>query len=67
MAEIIYTRWKEPARYVAGLSDEELDRQAYLSLAGGNVSNQQLIEMVLLQSGGEHFSNMRQATGEPFR
>lgn len=52
---------------MAVLSDEELDRKAYLSLAGGNVSTRQLIEMVLLQSGGEHFSNMRQATGEPSR
>jgi hypothetical protein len=65
VAEIIRTRSAELTEYVAGLSDEELDREAYLSLAGGNVTTQQLIEMVLLQSGGEHFSNMRQAAGQP--
>jgi hypothetical protein len=64
VAEIINTKGIELADYVAGLSDEDLDREAYLSLAGGNVTTQQLIEMVLLQSGGEHFSNMRQATDE---
>lgn len=63
VADIVRTKGAELADYVAGLSDEALDRQAYLSLAGGSVSTQQFIEMVLLQSGREHFSNMKQATG----
>jgi len=41
--------------YVAGLSDAELNRTGHLALAGGELSAQQLIEAVILKSGGEHF------------
>lgn len=47
--------------YVAGLSDAELNRTGHLALAGGELSAQQLIEAVILKSGGEHFANMKAA------
>jgi hypothetical protein len=45
--------------FVAELDDEKLDRTGHLELAGGEISTQQLIEFVILQSGGEHLSNMK--------
>jgi hypothetical protein len=47
--------------YVAGLSNAELDRTGHLALAGGELTAQQLIEAVILRSGGEHFANMKAA------
>jgi hypothetical protein len=47
--------------YVAGLSDAELDRTGHPALAGGEVTAQQLMEMVILQSGGEHLAHMKAA------
>jgi hypothetical protein len=47
--------------YVAGLSDGELERTGYLALAGGKLTAQQLIEAVILMSGGEHFASMKAA------
>ena len=49
--------------YVAGLSDADLDRTGHLALAGGNLSAQQLIEAVILKSGGEHFESMKAVVG----
>jgi hypothetical protein len=50
--------------YVTGLSDAELDRTGKLALAGGELTAEQLIEAIILKSGGEHFLNMK-ATVEP--
>jgi hypothetical protein len=47
--------------YVAALSDAELDRTGHLPLAGGKLSAQQVIEAVILASGGEHFASMKAA------
>ena len=51
------------AGYLEGLSEADLARTGYLALIGGDVSAQQFIEMVILQSGGEHFDSMKAATG----
>jgi len=51
------------ASYLAGLSEADLDRTGYLALIGGDVSAQQLIEMVILHSGGEHLDSMKAANG----
>jgi hypothetical protein len=50
------------AGYVADLDDTELDRAGYLTMADREVSAQQIIENVILHSGGKHFANMRAAT-----
>lgn len=47
--------------YVAGLTESELDRSGHLALAGGELTAQQLIEAVILKSGGEHLANMKAA------
>ena len=49
------------ADYVAGLSDADLERTGHLALAGGKLTAQQLIEAVILTSGGEHFASMKAA------
>jgi hypothetical protein len=49
--------------YVSGLSDADLERTDHLALAGGKLTAQQLIEAVILQSGGEHFASMKAAVG----
>jgi hypothetical protein len=51
------------ADYLEGLHEADLARTGYLAAIGGDVSAQQLIEMVILQSGGEHLDSMRAATG----
>ena len=47
--------------YVAGLSDEAVEEKGHLALAGGEVSAQTLIELVVLQSGAEHLESMKKA------
>ena len=58
-----YLRNKGPeiAGYVAGLSDQDLDRTAYLALLGSDVSTEKFIKFVILDSGKEHFENMKAA------
>ena len=51
------------AGYLEGLREADLARTGYLAALGGDVSAQQLIEMIALQSGGEHFNSMKAATG----
>ena len=47
--------------YVAGLSDEALDKKGHLAMAGGEVSAETLLDLVVLQSGGQHFQSMKKA------
>ena len=47
--------------YIGSLDDAELDRSTHMELVGGEVSAQKLIEMVILESGGEHLANMKKA------
>ncbi|MCP3931192.1 MAG: hypothetical protein GY705_19075, partial [Bacteroidetes bacterium] len=49
--------------YVAGLSDQDLDRRAYLALFEGEVSAEQLMTAVVLESGGEHLTSMQKTVG----
>lgn len=46
-------------RFVAELDNEKLDRTSHLELVGGEISTQQFIENFIIQSGGEHLSNMK--------
>ena len=47
------------ALFLSELDDEKLDRTSHLELVGGEISAQQFIENVIIQSGGEHLSNMK--------
>ena len=51
------------AKFAGGLGDEELDRTGYLELMKSDVSTQQFLEGVIVQSGGEHLANMKKAVG----
>jgi hypothetical protein len=51
------------ADYVSGLDDADLDRTSNLSVAGGTISAQQFIENIIILSGTEHLSNMKNAAG----
>lgn len=60
---ILEEQGEEVALFVAGLKDAELDRTAYLSLMGKDVSAGQFIELVMLQGGNQHFGNIKARTG----
>lgn len=49
--------------FVANLRDEDLDRKGHLDLVGGDVSVEQLLNLVIIQSGGEHLSSMQATIG----
>jgi hypothetical protein len=51
------------ADYLEGLGEADLARTGYIAALGGDLSAQQLIEMVILQSGGEHLDSMKATTG----
>lgn len=47
--------------YVSGLSDDDVDRTTYFSLAGGNISVGQILENVLISGCSEHLEHMKAA------
>jgi uncharacterized damage-inducible protein DinB len=47
--------------FVSGLSDEELDRKGGMPAFGGEASVEQILELVVFQSGGQHFDSMKAA------
>jgi hypothetical protein len=51
------------AAFVAGLSDDELDRKGSMPAFGGEATVNQIIEFVIFQSAQEHFDSMKAAVG----
>ena len=49
--------------YVGGLSETDLDKTGHLALVGGDISTQQFIEKIMINSGTEHLASMRKTTG----
>lgn len=45
--------------YVAALTDDDLDARGRLALLGEDISAQQILEMLVLHSGGDHLQSMR--------
>lgn len=45
--------------FITTLSEDELDRQGQMALIGGNISAQGILELIILQSGGEHLKSIR--------
>lgn len=45
--------------FIANLTEDELDCQGQMALLGGKVSAQQILEMLILHSGGDHLSSVR--------
>jgi hypothetical protein len=64
---VLKTNGEKMLEFVAGLDDSQLDRKGYLAMLGGEVTAQQFIEAVVLQSGGQHFDNMKAAVSVLFR
>jgi hypothetical protein len=60
--DILRKQGQSVVEFIAGLGDAELDRTGHLSAIGGEMTAQQFIEAVILQSGGEHFANIKAAT-----
>jgi hypothetical protein len=54
----------EMVAYVAGLSDEELDRKGSMPAFGGEVSVSQLIDSIVIQSAQQHFDSIKAAVGQ---
>jgi hypothetical protein len=61
--ELLRNNGAKLAAFVAGLSDEDLDRQGSMPAFGGDVSAEQLIEYVIFQSASQHFDSMNTAIG----
>ena len=53
----------ELAAFIAGLSDDELDRKGSMPAFGGDVTVNQVIEFVIFQSAQQHFDSMKTAVG----
>ncbi|CAB1057139.1 hypothetical protein D1BOALGB6SA_1878 [Olavius sp. associated proteobacterium Delta 1] len=49
--------------FIAGLSDDELDRKDSMPAFGGEATVNQVIEFVIFQSAQEHFDSMKTAVG----
>ena len=49
--------------FVAGLSDDELDRKGSMPAFGGEVTTEQLIRYVIFDSAMQHFDSMKAAVG----
>ena len=54
----------ELAAFVAGLSDDDLDRKGSMPAFGGEASVNQIINFVIFQSAQEHFDNIKNAVGK---
>jgi len=54
----------ELCAFVAGLSDDELDRKGSMPAFGGEASVNQIIEFVIFQSAREHLDSMKKAVGK---
>lgn len=61
--QVLAKTGQELQDFIARLDDSDLDRTAHLSMIGKEVSARDFLEMVVLQSGGEHFASMKATTG----
>ena len=53
----------EMVAFVAGLTDEELDRKGSMPAFGGEATTEQLIQYVIFESAMQHFDSMKTAVG----
>ena len=54
----------EMVAFVAGLTDEELDRKGSMPAFGGEATTEQLIQFVIFESAMRHFDSMKSAVGK---
>ena len=62
--ELLHDNGSSITGYVTDLSDADLDRTGYLAVTGGEISTQQFIENIIIQSGSEHLANMKATAGK---
>lgn len=53
----------ELAAFAAGLTDDKLDRKGSMPAFGGDVTTEQLIDLIIFQSASKHFDSMKAAVG----
>lgn len=53
----------ELAAFIAGLSDDELDRKGSMPAFGGEATLNQIVDFVIFKSAQEHFDSMKTAVG----
>jgi len=61
--KVLQKNGADTADFIAGLSDDELDRKGHLAVAGGEITTQQFIEYVILKDSIKHLANMKTAIG----
>jgi uncharacterized damage-inducible protein DinB len=54
----------EMVAFVAGLTDEELDRKGSMPAFGGEATTEKLIQFVIFESAARHFDSMKTAVGK---
>ena len=62
--DVLRTQGRKLVEFAAGLEDSELDKTGYLPALGSNITVEKYIDIVVLQSGREHFENIKAAAGK---
>ncbi len=61
--KVLLKNGTDTADFIAGLSDDDLDRTGHLAVVGGEITTQQYIEYVVLKDSSKHLANMKTAIG----
>ena len=61
--EVLRKNSAEMVAFVAGLTDEELDRKGSMPAFGGETTTEQLIQFIIFESAMRHFDSMKTAVG----
>jgi hypothetical protein len=62
--DILRDHGRKIVEFTGGLENSELDKTGYLPALGSNVTVEQFLESLVLQSAKEHFQSMKTATGK---
>lgn len=62
--EILRDRGRKIEEFTRGLEDSDLDKTGYLPALASNMTVEQFVETVILQSAIGHFQSMKAATGK---
>jgi hypothetical protein len=62
--DILRDQGRKIVAFAGGLEDSELDKTGYLPALGSNITLEQFLETVVLQSANEHFQSIKTATGK---
>lgn len=62
--EILRSKGRSIVEFTRGLEDSELDKVGFLPALGGNLTVEQFIEAVILESANEHLQSVKAAAGK---